>query len=104
KANGYPADGYPTPALLASIRKSAGGPPVADGALDMRPLKKAEIRDLQKTLAGLGYKLGKPTGTVTPGTRTAIKAEEKRAGVEQTGKATAYILAQAKQRLKEKKG
>ena len=104
KANGYPADGYPTPTLLAAIRKSAGSPPVADVARDMRPLRKAEIRDLQKTLASLGYKLGKPTGTMTENTRNAIKAEEKRAGVEQTGKATAFILSQARQRLRDKKG
>jgi lytic murein transglycosylase len=103
RANGYPADGYPTPALLIAIRKSAGGPPVAD-VRDMRPLGVAQIRELQRTLAQLGYPLGKPTGTITVRTREAIRAEEMRLGVAPTGKATIFILTQAKQRLRAKGG
>ena len=99
RANGDAADGYPTPDLLAAVRKSAGGPPVAESR-DMRPLGAAQIRDLQRTLADLGYPLGKPTGTMTQRTRDAIRAEEKRLGAPPTGKATVFILSRAKQRLR----
>ncbi len=110
KANGFAADGYPTPDLLAAMRRAAGAPGAASTKAaaaikaptgkDAAPLKSSQIKDLQRTLNRLGYGLGKPTGTVGPKTKAAIEAEEKRLGLEPTGKATVFILTQTKKRLR----
>ena len=104
KAEGLPADGWATRALLDRLR---GGPapsavnPIEqqrDGARDLRT--KASIRDLQDTLNRLGYSIGAPNGIVGPRTRAAISAFERRMGLSPTGRATTFILAQAKTALK----
>jgi membrane-bound lytic murein transglycosylase B len=105
QAHGLTPDGYPTPDLLAALRKATGEPAQpAPQERDMTPLKKPQIVQLQKALTRLGYKVGAASGVLNPPTRKAIQAEERRAGAQPTGKATAFVLAQAKQRLKDKDG
>jgi membrane-bound lytic murein transglycosylase B len=109
QANAMPADGYPTDALLEIVRArdpqaSAMPKPTAQALLlvdqaDGRPLSKAQIKQLQRNLNALGYRLGAPNGIAGAKTRAAIAAEERKLGLPPTGRATSFILAQTRKRL-----
>lgn len=112
--NLLPADGYPTPSLLARIRglgptlvadqsdDQAAPPsrpapptlktrPTSSGLLDYRG-----IRTLQRYLTQLGYKVGRADGSAGPRTRAAVRALEAKLGYKQTGRLDAFILGRAK--------
>jgi len=121
---GLPADGYPTPELLAAVRGVTGGGPapalasaaevaqpttgasasstVASSAeLKPRPtrsrlLKYAEVKTLQRLLGRLGYAVGKIDGDPGPRTRAGVRWLEERLGYRPTGRVDAFILAQAR--------
>jgi membrane-bound lytic murein transglycosylase B len=110
-ANAMPADGYPTQELLTKVRALDPQAPSAAQAQAARvsalaaeraksaALGKAGIRQLQRNLVVLGYKLGRPDGVAGPATRRAIQAEERRLGLKPTGAANAFILAQTRKRV-----
>lgn len=104
QAEGLPADGWPTRALLDRIR-GAPAPAVVnpieadrDAAADLR--SKASIRELQGHLNRLGFAIGPPNGLVGPKTRAAIAAFERRMGLSPTGRATTFILQRARTAVK----
>ncbi|MBI1186525.1 MAG: lytic murein transglycosylase [Alphaproteobacteria bacterium] len=107
-ARGLPADGYPTNALLQSLR-SGGAPasvaapasatapePESYGPPSGRALRVAEVRELQRLLQRLGYEPGRADGSVGPRTREAIAAFERSVGRRVTGAATAPVLTAAR--------
>ncbi|HWA48825.1 MAG TPA: peptidoglycan-binding protein, partial [Dongiaceae bacterium] len=92
---GLPADGYPTPALLDAVRARAGisaDPPPPPP----RPLDRAGVRELQRRLNRLGYHAGTADGRIGPDTRAAIRAFERRHGMEVRGRATDDVLEAAR--------
>ncbi len=110
QANSMPADGYPTDALLDRVRAldpeaaAAAPKPSAKAQLELersgaRALTRAQIKQLQRNLNALGYRLGPPNGLAGPRTRAAIEAEENKLGLTPSGRATTFILAQTRKRL-----
>jgi len=109
---GLPADGYPTPALLVSVRTASGvstpGAPVTETAADDTPrtlkarptrsrlLAYAEVKTLQRLLGRLGYRIGKIDGDPGAQTRKAVRELEQRLGYRPTGRVDAFILGQAR--------
>ena len=102
-----PADGYPTPELLDKVRAiDPQAPPRSDPVADLErerarsaALGAAGIRQLQRALNSLGYKLGAPDGVAGPKTRAAISAEERRLGLKASGRPTSFILDRVRRRL-----
>ena len=90
---GLPADGYPTPALLDRIKGRASGIDRA-AAQNGSPLLRTEagIRSLQQQLIRLGKLRGRADGDAGASTRRAIEAFERSIHLEQTGRATQFIL------------
>jgi membrane-bound lytic murein transglycosylase B len=111
KANAMPADGYPTDALMEKVRAldpqaAAASPPKPTALATMmvdqdeaRALTSSQIKQLQRNLNALGYRLGTPNGVAGPKTRAAISAEERKLGLPQTGRASSFILAQTRKRI-----
>lgn len=110
-ANSLPADGYPTRELLTKVRAmdpqarsaaqvqaSRASVLAAERAGSSR-LGTAGVRQLQRNLNALGYKVGKADGQAGPKTRQAIMAEERRLGLRATGVANSFILAQTRKRV-----
>lgn len=119
---GLPADGYPTPALLNTVRRMTGEAPAAAEAtltanpepivrevtpeppkpkLKPRPTRSkllayAEVKTLQRLLGRLGYKVGKIDGDPGAQTKAAIREFEASLGYQPTGRVDAFILAQAR--------
>jgi membrane-bound lytic murein transglycosylase B len=88
------ADGFPTSDLLRQIRARAGvseNPPEAPRALDARG-----VRELQRLLKRMGYRLGAADGQIGPATRTAIRSFQRRHHLDVTGRATSDVLAAAR--------
>lgn len=56
-------------------------------------LSRAERRELQSILARRGYAVGSTAGVLTPETREAVKAEQRRLNVEATGRPGQRLLA-----------
>lgn len=90
-----PADGFPTVDLLRQVRTRAGvssdPPPSTPHALDTRG-----VRELQRLLKRLGYRLGAADGSVGPATRTAIRSFQRRRHMDVTGRATSDVLEEAR--------
>jgi lytic murein transglycosylase len=99
RAEGLPADGWATLEVLNRLTGRADAPaaPAVDPRHASSPALNAKgVRDLQGQLNRLGYKIGKPNGKVGPKTRAAIERLERRLGLPETGRASRFILAQAK--------
>jgi membrane-bound lytic murein transglycosylase B len=92
-AQGAPADGFPTEALLIDVRTRAG---VVTEVAEPQPLGRAGIRELQRLLNRLGYNAGRADGEVGPSTRAAIRAFERAQGLEVRGRATDTVLNAAR--------
>ena len=90
-AEGAPADGYPTSALLSSVRERAGVAPPPPP----RPLDRAGIRELQGLLNNLGFDAGAADGLIGGKTRAAIRSFQRSRGMDVTGRATTNVLAAA---------
>jgi membrane-bound lytic murein transglycosylase B len=92
-----PADGYPTPALLQRVKDRSGD---IDRAAEQNasPLLRTEtsIRELQQALIRLGRLKGRADGDVGPATRRAIEGFERAIRLEATGRATVFILREAR--------
>ena len=94
---GLPADGYPTPALLDRIKGRATGIDHA-AAQNGSPLLHTEagIRSLQQQLIRVGKLKGRADGEVGAASRRAIEAFERSLRLEPTGRATQFILDEAR--------
>ena len=93
--NGQGADGFPTSQLLDAVRVRAGIAPEPPAA-SPNPLDRSGIRDLQLLLNRLGYPSGSPDGRIGPNTREAIRAFERRHGMQVRGRATDHVLGAAR--------
>jgi peptidoglycan hydrolase-like protein with peptidoglycan-binding domain len=100
-----PADGFPTTALLNQVRTRAGvsvdSTPSSSSSSSSdesapRALDVAGIRALQRHLTRLGYHPGTADGSIGPATRRAIRAFQRRHSMDETGRATADVLAAAR--------
>jgi membrane-bound lytic murein transglycosylase B len=104
QAEGLPADGWATRALLDRLRgrpAAPTGPTLADRQASSPALTRArDITTLQTTLNRLGYKIGKPNGKAGPKTRAAISAFERSLGLEPSGRASRFVLEQAQAAIK----
>jgi peptidoglycan hydrolase-like protein with peptidoglycan-binding domain len=92
-----PADGFPTVDLLRQVRTRAGvsvDPPMATST--PRVLDTRGVRELQRLLKRLGYRIGAADGSVGPATRSAIRAFQRRRHLDVTGRATSDVLAAAR--------
>jgi membrane-bound lytic murein transglycosylase B len=94
-AQGLPADGFPTTALLSRVRQSAG---VENAPPPRTPhgLNRSGIRELQRLLNRLGYSAGRADGRIGSRTRAAIRAFERTQGLEVRGRATDVVLEAAR--------
>lgn len=92
-AQGAPADGFPTEALLIDVRTRAG---VVTEVAEPQPLGRSGIRELQRLLNRLGYNAGRADGEVGPSTRAAIRAFERAQSMEVRGRATDAVLNAAR--------
>lgn len=90
-------DGFPTTDLLNAVRVRAGvtpDPPTASSgphALDAHG-----VRELQRLLKRLGYRLGVADGNIGPSTRNAIRLFQRRHHMGVTGRATSDVLTAAR--------
>ncbi|MDX2234128.1 MAG: lytic murein transglycosylase [Hyphomonadaceae bacterium] len=92
-----PADGYPTPALLDRVKGRTGAIDKAAAQNSSPSLRtEAGIRSLQQALIRLGRLKGRADGDVGPATRRAIEAFERGLDLEPTGRATQFILDEAR--------
>jgi membrane-bound lytic murein transglycosylase B len=89
-----PADGFPTLALLESVRARAGITP--EPPREPRPLQRTGIRELQRLLNRLGYSAGSADGRIGTRTRNAIRAFERAQGMQVRGRATDVVLEAAR--------
>jgi membrane-bound lytic murein transglycosylase B len=99
QSRGLPADGYPTPAILQTLRNEALAQGRASARAGSPALDRAGILDLQRALVGLGHLSAKPNGKAGPATRKAVKAFEASLGLSATGKATRWALEEARAEL-----
>ncbi len=92
-----PADGYPTPALLDRVKGRTTGIDRAAAQQASPSLRtEAGIRSLQRELIRIGKLRGRADGEVGPATRRAIEAFERVLHLEPTGRATQFILDEAR--------
>jgi hypothetical protein len=90
------ADGFPTADLLNQVRTRAGVPVDPPAATAPRALDTRGVRELQRLLKRLGYRLGRADGQIGPATRTAIRAFQRRRHLDVTGRATSDVLEAAR--------
>jgi peptidoglycan hydrolase-like protein with peptidoglycan-binding domain len=83
RARGLPADGYPTPAVIARIRGEA-----RETAGQATELGSRGVSSVQKHLNAIGFNAGEPDGILGPQTRDAIEAYQRSEGILVTGNAT----------------
>lgn len=99
-----PADGFPTTSLLNQVRARAGvsvdppasSSPSSSGSSSPRALDVRGIRELERLLGRLGYRVGRADGRITAQTRTAIRAFQHRRHLDVTGRATSDVLDEAR--------
>jgi membrane-bound lytic murein transglycosylase B len=91
---GWPADGFPTLALLEQLRVRAGVS--ADPPAPPRALGRRSVRELQRLLNRLGYSAGRADGVIGSRTRAAIRSFERDRGMEVRGRATTTVLEAAR--------
>ena len=91
---GMAADGFPTTSLLERVRARAGIVP--DPPRDPQGLERAGVRELQRLLNRMGYRAGRADGVIGEQTRDAIRAFERRQGMEIRGRATDIVLEAAR--------
>ncbi|MBI3438108.1 MAG: lytic murein transglycosylase [Proteobacteria bacterium] len=93
------ADGFPTADLLNQVRARAGvsvDPPASSSSEGPRALDARGVRELQRLLKRMGYRLGAADGSIGPATRTAIRSFQRRRHMDVTGRATSDVLEQAR--------
>ena len=91
------ADGFPTIDLLHRIRARAG---VSENPPENGPLDTRGVRELQRLLKRMGYRLGAADGSIGPATRTAIRSFQRRRHLDVTGRATSDVLAAAREAVR----
>ncbi|MEM9332750.1 MAG: lytic murein transglycosylase [Pseudomonadota bacterium] len=87
------ADKYALAVGHLADRLSGYGPFVVDWPRGYVRLNEEESKELQKRLKRLGFYDGEIDGKIGGGSRSAIKAYQKQAGLEQTGYASKKVLA-----------
>jgi membrane-bound lytic murein transglycosylase B len=92
-----PADGYPTPALLQRVNRQVGNID-RSAAQNSSPLLRTQtsVRELQNALIRLGKLRGRADGDAGPATRRAIEAFERSIDLEPSGRATVFVLQEAR--------
>ena len=98
-AHNQPADGFPTLTLLNAVRAQSGvsqEPERVASTPPRRALDRPGIRELQRLLNRQGFNAGRADGRIGPGTRTAIRAFQRRHHLSVTGRATTDVLAAAR--------
>ena len=84
---------------LLSDRLRGGGPIATPWPTEERPLDRAGRRELQRLLMAAGYDTGGVAdGVIGRQTSLAIRAVQRKAGLPETGRATADVLAALKRR------
>lgn len=83
---------YTLSVLHLSDRLRGGAPFVTPWPTDDLGLSRAERRELQELLTRRGHEVGTPRGVLTPATREAVKAEQRRVGHEPTGRPGQKLL------------
>jgi membrane-bound lytic murein transglycosylase B len=97
QAERLPADGYPTPALLTRITNKVTGIDRAAAQSSAATLRtETSIRELQRALIRLNRLRGAADGEMGPATERAIESFERSLRLEPTGRATTFILAEAR--------
>src|SRR5262249_3706491 len=91
---GMAADGFPTTSLLERVRARAGIVP--DPPREPQGLERPGVRELQRLLNRMGYRAGRADGVIGEQTRDAIRAFERRRGMEVRGRATDIVLEAAR--------
>ncbi|WP_444883467.1 lytic murein transglycosylase [Microbulbifer sp. PSTR4-B] len=86
------SDRYAIAIGLLSDRIGGGAPLVKDWNRPFTPLDGSQVEQLQKLLKQKGFYSGEIDGKAGPGTRKAIKAFEKSAGVEEKGFPSKEVL------------
>lgn len=97
QAERLPADGYPTPALFTRIKGKVTGIDRSAAQSSASGLRtEASIRELQRALIRLGRLRGTADGEIGPATRRGIESFERSLNLDPTGRATTFILDEAK--------
>ncbi len=97
QAERLPADGYPTTALFNRVKAKVSGIDRAAAHSAASTLRtQTSIREMQRALIRLGRMRGTADGELGPATRAGVIAFERTLGLEQTGRATTFILEEAK--------
>jgi membrane-bound lytic murein transglycosylase B len=94
QSKGLPADGYPTPALLARITGEAAAAERAGIAAASPALNSDGVKALQRAFNRAGIRVGLVDGEAGTATIRAIRTLERRLGLPQTGNPTEFILAE----------
>jgi len=87
RARGIPADGYPTPKLIAKLNAETGGPEARESHIG-----KAELLTLQESLDRLGYDVGTPDGILGPRTRRGVRTYQRKNSIPVDGVPTRELL------------
>lgn len=95
QAKGLPADGYPTPALLARITSEIDVAERSRTAASSPALDEDGVRALQRAFNRAGISVGRVDGQAGEATIRAVRTLERRLGVPQTGNPTEFILTEA---------
>ena len=81
-----------------SDRLAGKGPLRAPKPARETPLSRAQVEEMQRLLAGLGFDPGEPDGVVGSKTRAALRAFQRRAKLAPDGYPTPELLAGLRQR------
>lgn len=87
-----PATSYALAVALLSDRFQGGGRLVTPWPRHEQPLSRSETMELQRLLGARGHDAGTPDGVIGAGTRAAIRAYQRSAGLKPDGFATRSLL------------
>ena len=90
------ADGFPTTDLLDRVRARAGVSVDRAQASTPHALDARGVRELQRLLKRMGYRIGRADGQIGTATRGAIRSFQRRRHMDVTGRATSDVLEAAR--------